>query len=202
MDRITKLYNIYHKTLIKYLKNSGETQQNSEDIVQDVFLKLWKDPSLYKSTRTNHPLNFLCQCVKNRKIDYTRFGFNKHKSYCIDDIDEKYLPIVHEDEPIELGELYDIVIQCLPRCLNLIEQCLINFICLESHSYLEAAMKYKMSEDDVTYKYRLAKVRVQRYVMIHYPKIAIANVKLVLNGNKASWIKCKKLVQTMEHEKT
>lgn len=201
MDSIVKLYNTHYKALIKFLVREGETLNNAEDILGDVFLKLLSNPNLYDPRKSFRPnsFSFLWQCAINRRIDYARFGYNKHElnADLIDWVDEKDLPVSPETE---VDELYNLTIECIPKCLDTTEQRLVDFICLRGNTYIAAAKKYKTSLKDITYRYRLAKVKIQRYMMLHHPNIVNGRIKSILNGNKASWTKCKKLIQTEKHD--
>ncbi len=90
-------------------------QDDAEDIVQDAFLKLWKNPSLWDPTRGAKFSTWFYRVVTNQAIDHTR---KKKPVYTSDTLDQ------HEDERTgqleelanrEQNEILETAIQSLPE---------------------------------------------------------------------------------------
>jgi RNA polymerase sigma-70 factor, ECF subfamily len=65
------LYDRYGKILYSLASRIIRDGSECEEIVQDVFLALWKNPSLYRPERSS-PLTFLTSITRNKCIDRLR----------------------------------------------------------------------------------------------------------------------------------
>ena len=65
------LYDRYGKILYSLASRIIRDGSECEEIVQDVFLALWKNPSIYRSERSS-PLTFLTSITRNKCIDRLR----------------------------------------------------------------------------------------------------------------------------------
>ena len=117
------LYRLYFPRLFSYSTKIVENPNMANDIVQNVFIKVWENPKILK---TENPEAFLFKMIKNASLNYIRHQLvvNNHKLK----IKEKYLgeELYYIDfvgnEPVELisSELHARVEQVMemlpPKC--------------------------------------------------------------------------------------
>ncbi len=69
-DAFSTVYQRYFTSLCKYLAFMGSETSECQDIVQDVFLKIYRNPELYN--RGNNVKVWLLTCVKHRWFNHRR----------------------------------------------------------------------------------------------------------------------------------
>lgn len=85
---LTVLYDKYNKLLFNFAKKFVHNTPEAEDIVQELFLKVWNKSDLYDSKRTPNVAAWLLHLCKNIAIDHLRKS--KKSSY----LDESELSII------------------------------------------------------------------------------------------------------------
>lgn len=113
----------FYSALCSYAYRYVENTANAEDIVQDVFLDVWKKRNEIDLSLPLKPL--LYKLTKNKSIDFLRSAY--YKEIKIDDYSgtnslEDYVKdlIVSQDDQLHLEELTQTIQQCVE---NLPEQC-------------------------------------------------------------------------------
>jgi len=71
------LFRRYHKILCNHAVRFVYSKEIAEDIVSEVFCRLWKFKS-YASIRCSYRF-YLLKCVRNASYNYLRLEFHKHK---------------------------------------------------------------------------------------------------------------------------
>lgn len=158
VDFFSCLYERYEDQLLRYVRRiSGATEQEAEDVLQEAFIKIWKnlhafDQSLKLST-------WLYRIVHNQAISYLRKkkSFGKDKKEPLEE--ERYINVPDEQEVagpefLEAQDqlVHDILDQ-LP--LNYKEVMLLKF--LEDMSYQEISDVLKIPEGAVATRINRAK---------------------------------------------
>lgn len=124
MKTFEKIFRKFYPVLVSYATAFLGTQSEAEDIVQEVFLKLWNDKRLQD---IKDPSRYLFRMVKNKCIDHLRQ--EKHKPSLLR-LEEPVSPVIsnqekeiwaQEMEVFEEGtdlaaELYREVDRLPPRC--------------------------------------------------------------------------------------
>ena len=67
---LQELFTTYYPALKSFGERLVGSPETSEDIVQDVFLRLWEKPAALEEAKANP--TYLYQMVKNKAIDYLR----------------------------------------------------------------------------------------------------------------------------------
>jgi len=97
-----------------YAKNLSRDDDLAKDLVQDVFLKLWKTREKIKERAFIK--NWLFKCVRNKFIDFARSC--KKESYLIDTIYIESLNEIIQDDQDDLNQKLGVLekeIELLPR---------------------------------------------------------------------------------------
>ena len=182
---ITELYNQYRVPLIGFLRKKGVSTPDAEDTVANVFMKLFEHPEKYQPRPGELPFTFLCSCVTNRWIDYTRRLCYRHEfnHAQIEWVDECYLSWV--PRKVHNKELVSLVMGCIPKALTKTEQFIFNSICLQGFSYQAIASETGKTRGDIANRYYVAKCKIQKYILLNYPESA-KHIKVLLKRNSAA----------------
>jgi RNA polymerase sigma-70 factor (ECF subfamily) len=133
---ITAAFNSYHKALIYFANGMIEDYAAAQDIVTDVYVKVWQRDL----NDDQHVKNFLFSTVKNSCIDYLRSSGFRSKAY------DKYAEI-EPDHYLIMDEVVDplrLAVQQLPdQCRHVVE------LYLQGVPIREIATQLKMAHKTV-----------------------------------------------------
>lgn len=73
----TQLYSVYFARMIRFSQTYIINEEDSENIVQDIFLYLWEHPEAFHAI--NNPDAFLFTLVKNRCLNHIKQSLNNRK---------------------------------------------------------------------------------------------------------------------------
>lgn len=73
----SQLYTIYFARMIRFSQTYIINEEDSENIVQDIFLYLWEHPEAFRAI--NNPDAFLFTLVKNRCLNHLKQSLNNPK---------------------------------------------------------------------------------------------------------------------------
>lgn len=120
-----RIYTIYFPKLVRFSKAYLLFQEDAENLVQDIFLKLWEN---YDQISFNGNFNaYLFTIVKNRCIDFLRKEYNTNARSCslseveCNELEFKLYSLQQFDENnFSLAEIENIIRQAVdslpPRC--------------------------------------------------------------------------------------
>jgi RNA polymerase sigma-70 factor (ECF subfamily) len=152
-EDFAKIYNAYYPKLVRFSQTYVFSQQDAENIVQDVFLHFWEHWAMVESW--TNPNAFLFMSVKNRCIDYLRKQTqSKQRERPLSELQEKELQLnlyslQTLDESIlskeEIETMVTEAIQSLP------ERCREIFVLsrLEGLSHKEIAARLNISTNTI-----------------------------------------------------
>ena len=104
---LSKLYNRYHRILYGMIYNVIRTKEESEDLLQEVFVQAWEKADQYDPSRGT-VYSFLVTMARNKAIDVTRSKAYKNQSKEDHIINDFTLELQHDNpnphEEIELHE--------------------------------------------------------------------------------------------------
>src|SRR4051812_8646637 len=69
-DELERLYDLHAQALFAYLLNLTRNEHDTRDVLQDVFVRIARDPALLHDART--PRAFLIRLAHNAAIDLIR----------------------------------------------------------------------------------------------------------------------------------
>lgn len=108
-----ELFDRYYAPFCLYAKRFIDDEAEREDIVSDVFARLWADQDLLDLT-SDTTLGYIKMCVKNSCLNYL-----KHQEYEWNYVEkmQKYAPIYDEnyDSVFTLDELYHMLYDTLEK---------------------------------------------------------------------------------------
>ena len=149
------LFNAHSKWLYTTAFSIVKDQGLAEEIVEDVFFKLWQNRCKYASLENLE--SFLFVCTKNLSYDHIRKRGNRH----FISLDEQMLN-QHEmgpDQIYELNELKELIklsVERLPpRCKSIFE-----LVRTKGHSYKEAAQILNLTPKTVENQLRIAAKKI------------------------------------------
>lgn len=144
MNRFRKAYIRFYPGLVSYALKIIKSQDAAEDIVQEVFLKLWNDGEIKEIRQLD---NYLLYVVKNRCIDYLRKQKHQKTVYLEtldnsgDNLNARSDNSVPEEKEIELiTRLYLEINKLPPKCREVFM--LVKF---HGYTYQQAADYHKIS---------------------------------------------------------
>jgi RNA polymerase sigma-70 factor, ECF subfamily len=140
---LKKLFDQYFGHLVIFANRIVESRPLAEDIVQEVFLKLWENGRLKTST----PL-FLFNCVKNAAINYQKKAGIKYISLP----EERQIAATPENEDIfeekermeKLEQLYQAIEKLPPQSREVLK-----LVYLQKQKYAEVALQMEISLNTV-----------------------------------------------------
>jgi RNA polymerase sigma-70 factor (ECF subfamily) len=118
----TILYDMYSKSLYSVILNLLKETEDAEDVLQDVFVKIWKNIELYSETK-GRLYTWMLNIARNSAIDKLRSkGFNNSKKnlsadnfvHLLDDSNK----LINRIDTIGIKEF---VAKLKPKCIQLIE---------------------------------------------------------------------------------
>jgi RNA polymerase sigma-70 factor (ECF subfamily) len=118
----TTLYDMYSKSLFSVISNLINDQEEAEDILQEVFVKIWKNIDSYNETKGRF-YTWIVNIARNTSIDKLRSkGYNnKQKNLSSDN----FVHLLDESNKlvnlIDTIGIQDFVKKLKPKCIQLIE---------------------------------------------------------------------------------
>lgn len=156
-----KLYEKYRKLVYAVTFSILKNKENSEDLVQNVFIKLWKMEK--DKLPTNNEASWLYSITKNETLNFLR---SKKEEINIDEI----YYIANEDK--ELNEIIekDAYNKIISR-LNKEEQEIVSLKILSNLSFKEISLMLNMPVGTIQWKY---------YKSLHTLKILLSNLSMYI----------------------
>ena len=118
----TTLYNMYNKSLFGVISNLIKDQEEAEDVLQEVFVKIWKNIDSYNENKGRF-YTWILNIARNTAIDKLRSkGFNNsQKNLSVDN----FVHLIDESNKlsnrIDTIGMKEFVKKLKPKCIQLIE---------------------------------------------------------------------------------
>ncbi len=133
------LYSIMSPKLFALILRITKEESKAEDILQEVFIKLWQNAKTYDPAKAQ-ATTWLYTIARNRALDHLRTDRgNRHQSF----EEELVAGLYDEPNPQQLAE-HALLGQYLSRCLNLLnenQKKSIQFAYLEGLTHFEVSSK-------------------------------------------------------------
>jgi RNA polymerase sigma-70 factor (ECF subfamily) len=176
MDAYASIYHKYQQIVFTNISKIIMQQHVAEDILQDVFFKLWQNKHQFKDE--NSLAAWLFTVSYNQSISCIRkiISEKKYLSFHLQNVDDTQLNIPEAEAIIELkqGLLTDAISKLPTRKKQVFELCK-----LQGKSYAEAAMILGLSQDTVK-EYMVASLKfVKSYVRSKYATESIAALSFI-----------------------
>jgi RNA polymerase sigma-70 factor (ECF subfamily) len=173
-DDFSKTYVIYYPRLVRFSQMYVSSQQDAENIVQDVFLHLWEH---WDKTDSLINMNaFLFMSVKNKCIDYLRKQTQfKQRERPLSELQEKELQLnLYSLQVLDENNLFQEEIEAIvtDAIHSLPERCREIFILsrLEGLRYREIASQLNIStntvEGQMSIALRKLKTKLKNYIPV------------------------------------
>ena len=118
----TYLYNMYSKSLFAVISNLIKNREEAEDVLQDVFVKIWSNIDSY-NTEKGRLYTWMLNITRNTTIDKMRSkGYNK--SLKNQDIDNFVGIIDNENKfinKIDIIGVSEFIKKLKPKCIQIID---------------------------------------------------------------------------------
>ncbi|WP_395053677.1 RNA polymerase sigma factor [Flavobacterium sp.] len=118
----TTLYNMYHKSLFTVITNLIREQEEAEDVLQEVFVKIWKNIESYNESKGRF-YTWILNIARNTAIDKLRSkGFNNSQKNLSAD---NFVHLLDDSNKltnrIDTIGIKEFVQKLKPKCIQLIE---------------------------------------------------------------------------------
>ena len=118
----TTLYNMYNKSLFTVITNLVRDQEEAEDVLQEVFVKIWKNIESYNESKGRF-YTWILNIARNTAIDKLRSkGFNNSKKNLSSD---NFVHLLDDSNKltnrIDTIGIKEFVQKLKPKCIQLIE---------------------------------------------------------------------------------
>ena len=113
LESFRKYYDSYYEQLCRFLNLYSHDPQIIEDVLQEVFLKLWENRD---SVEVEHVKTYLFHAAKNQILNYLRNEQNRH--YLLERWFDQQIEDKHNKECFDLekfSSVLDMAINCLPE---------------------------------------------------------------------------------------
>lgn len=157
IDALKVLYDRYERVLFSQAMKILGNPQEAEEVVQDVFLKLWNKSALY-DPRKPHVSAWLLRICHNTAIDKLK---RRSRNEYIEDSEEKYNFTMDFDYEIELNQIKEQIREAL-NTLPDEQKKVIELIYFEGLSQPEIAAKLNIPLGTVKSRARLAMARLKK----------------------------------------
>lgn len=159
-DFIKDLFDRYYIELVHFSMKYVVTREIAEEIVQDIFVKLWNDPDKYKIDRSVK--GYLFTSVKNSSLNYLKSKFARIRFVGLDEnIPENALNNIEADiTAAELNDLISHAVDSLPPKCKIIFSLSRN----AGLSYDEIAGELKISKRTVEAQINIAIKRIKAHI--------------------------------------
>lgn len=168
------MFNRYFSHLVLYSGKLVGSREAAEDIVQDVFLRLFETKRLKRVTPP-----FLFTCVKNASLNY--LNLSKKKTIPLSPIQE-YIPekdIQEEIAHMQQLERLDAAIESLPaKCKEIFKR-----VYLQGQRYEDVAMQLEISYHTVKAHMNAAFSHLRKQLLVLF--FFLRNVKFTRNKKKS-----------------
>jgi len=118
----TILYDMYSKSLFSVISNLLKETEDAEDVLQEVFIKIWKNIELYNDSK-GRLYTWMLNIARNSAIDKLRSkGFNNNQKNLSSDnfvhlLDDNHR-FINKIDSIGIKEF---ILKLKPKCIQLIE---------------------------------------------------------------------------------
>lgn len=118
----TTMYNMYSKSLLGVISNLVKEQEEAEDVLQEVFVKIWKNIDSYNETK-GRLYTWMLNIARNTAIDKLRSkGFNNSQKNLSSD---NFVHLLDDSNKltnrIDTIGIQEFVKKLKPKCIQLIE---------------------------------------------------------------------------------
>jgi len=153
----TVLYSRYINSVYRYIYLFTKSKETSEDIVQNVFIKIWERRASLKNVTCFRA--YLYQCAKNLMLDEIRRNQTREKVFLMikDDTEETV-------EELESDIIYGEYFQMAQDAINLLPE--------KRKRIVEMRTKEDLSLDEIAAQLNISKfvVKKQLYTGLHFVK--------------------------------
>ncbi len=160
-DAFEKLYEMFSESMLGVIYNIIRDHETSEEILQDVFVKVWNKSDTYDASKGRF-FTWILNISRNAAIDYTRSKrFNKKKQNLSSDL---FVGILENDENLEgktdaIG-IKKYVSKLKDRCIQLID-----LIYFKGYTHSEAAEKLEIPIGTVKTRNRSCIMKLREMVL-------------------------------------
>lgn len=165
IDVFHRLYNTYYNSLFRFVNLYAKDQYTSQDIVQEVFLKLWDRRD---SIRITHAKAYLFHMGRNAILNKLRN--TKERFYIL----EKLPEIADYDAENDVEYVTpDILIEIVHEAINSLPPKCRGIFIMNRHqkmTYKQIAVVKGISRKTVENQIGIALKKIRSYVILHMPK--------------------------------
>ena len=162
-DSLGRLYDRYGRIVFTLAARILSDDRESEEVTQDVFLTIWKNPGTYRPERAS-PLTWIACITRNKCIDRMRKAGRRLPAHY--ESDEERAPVVDERaadpyEAVAVSDLSGHVRECLDR-LPAPQREAVEFAYYECLSTDEIAGRFELPQATIKSRIRLAMDKLRR----------------------------------------
>ncbi len=95
-NALSELYDLYSPLLFSLIKPMTTSQEEAEDLLQEIFLLIWDRAGSYDRTKGT-PYGWIVALARNRGIDHTRSRRHKEQLQTDRDTEDTIFPILESD---------------------------------------------------------------------------------------------------------
>lgn len=169
-DAYNTLYDRYWKDLYAYVFTKVKDHDVTQDLLQEFWIRIWKDPSFVLTNEKQAAKGFFCKFLNFRILDYYRamhheiISLDNEKKNLVEQMG--YSHVLEEMSLKDMNSIIQNVIDKLPKAMKSIAR-----LRQEGHSVSETARMLSISEKTVRNKYSLAIAKIREKLRSSLTKI-------------------------------
>ncbi|WP_316799782.1 RNA polymerase sigma-70 factor [Pedobacter frigidisoli] len=157
-----ELYNRYVADLHQFILHTSKSPALAEDVVHDVFVKIWENRSSIDPERNFKP--YLFAVAKNHLLNLIKRARNE--SYILDEIKKHRIVSSHATEDqVNFNESSSIILEAIAKLPDQRKR-IFNLCKLEGKSYKQIAKQLGITEGTVNTQMVRALKSIKRYIII------------------------------------
>lgn len=162
-------YNRYIKLIYKFVYHELGDQDQTDDLIQDFWVKVWEDPSFLKCDTTGSVRGYMLQYLKFRILDLYRKTLTRLlRKASHSEVEQEMEEYNNTMAEIGKQELLAIIHEALEHQPTIVRSAF--WMRINNWSVKETALELSVSPKTIYNKYSKSLTVVRRHIREHYPE--------------------------------
>lgn len=162
-------YNRYIKLIYKFVYRELGDQEQTDDLIQDFWARVWEDPSFLKTNETGSVKSYMLQYLKFRTLDLYRKALNDLiRPSSLEEVESEMYEYNNILSELDEQELLIIIQEALENQPKIVRNAF--WMRINNWSVKETALKLSVSPKTIYNKYSNALSVIRYHIQNNYPE--------------------------------